>query len=101
LTIDGAEVLTSENAGDQALATAALGGGVVGFFLYDANLNLATDLGLVASAPFLAFTDVFVDAREPRFVELEFTAGSEDPSIVASRIEVSNWPSNDILVFFQ
>lgn len=101
LTIDGAEVLTSENAGDQALATAALGGGVVGFFLYDANLNLATDLGLVASAPFLAFTDVFVDAREPRFVELEFTAGSEDPSIVASRIEVSNWPSNDLLVFFQ
>ena len=39
LTIDGTEVLTSENAGEEALAQPALDGGVVGFFMYDANTN--------------------------------------------------------------
>ena len=62
LTIDGIEVLTSENAGEAALATPALDGGVVGFFMYDADTNAQTSLGLVASAPFLSFTDVFMDA---------------------------------------
>jgi pimeloyl-ACP methyl ester carboxylesterase len=103
LTVDGVEVLTSENAGTAALATGALGGGVVGLFMYDANTNGRTDLGLAASAPFLAFTDVFMDASQPRFVELGFSAGSEDESIVGRELKVPNWPSSDamILVVFQ
>lgn len=103
LTIDGAEVLTSENAGDDALATGALDGGVVGFFMYDADTNGQTDLGLVTSAPFLSFTDVFMDASQPRFIELSFTAGSEDETIVEQKVKLPNWPSSDalILVMFQ
>jgi len=103
LTIDGSEILTSENAGDDALATPALDGGVVGLFMYDANLNRATDLGLVASAPFLSFTDVFMDATEPAFLDVRFTAGSEDESVVDQTLRIPNWPSTDalILVFFQ
>jgi pimeloyl-ACP methyl ester carboxylesterase len=98
LTIDGMEVLTSENAGEGALATPALDGGVVGFFMYDANTNGQTDLGLVASAPFLSFTDVFMDAAEPRFIEVRFTAGSEDESIVGQTLRIPNWPSNGALI---
>jgi pimeloyl-ACP methyl ester carboxylesterase len=103
LTIDGSEILTSENAGDDALATPALDGGVVGLFMYDANLNRATDLGLVASAPFLSFTDVFMDATEPAFLDVRFTAGSEDESVVDQTLRIPNWPSTDalILLFFQ
>jgi pimeloyl-ACP methyl ester carboxylesterase len=100
LTIDGTEVLTSENAGEAALQTPALAGGVVGFFLFDADLDLTTDLGLVASAPFLSFTDVFMDARTPRFIELRFTAGSEDPSLPDQPQDLER-PSNDVLVVFQ
>ncbi len=98
LTIDGVEVLTSENAGEEALATPALDGGVVGFFMYDANTNAQTDLGLVASAPFLSFTDVFLDAATPRFLEVRFTAGSEDPSIVDQTLRIPNWPSDGALM---
>jgi pimeloyl-ACP methyl ester carboxylesterase len=98
LKIDGMEVLTSENAGAEALSQPALGGGVVGFFMYDANTNGETDLGLVASAPFLSFTDVFVDAAEPRFIDVSFTAGSEDESIVEQKLRISNWPSDDALL---
>lgn len=103
LTIDGTGVLTSENAGEDALATGALDGGVVGFFMYDANSNAQTDLGLVGTAPFLSFTDVFLDAAQPRFLELSFTAGSEDETIVEQRLKIPNWPSSDalILVMFQ
>jgi pimeloyl-ACP methyl ester carboxylesterase len=98
LTIDGVEVLTSENAGEEALATPALGGGVVGFFMYDADVDGQTDLGLVNSAPFLSFTDVFMDASEPRFIELSFTAGSEDETIVDQRVRIPNWPSDGALI---
>jgi hypothetical protein len=98
LTIDGAEVLTSENAGEGALATPALDGGVVGFFMYDADRNRQTSLGLVASAPFLAFTDVFMDASAPRFIEVGFAAGSEDTSIVDRRLRIPNWPSDGALI---
>jgi pimeloyl-ACP methyl ester carboxylesterase len=98
LTIDGMEVLTSENAGEGALATGALDGGVVGFFMYDANTNGQTELGLVSSAPFLAFTDVFMDATEPRFIEVRFTAGSEDDSIVEQELRIPNWPSDGALL---
>jgi hypothetical protein len=98
LMIDGAEVLTSENAGEGALATPALDGGVVGFFMYDADRNMQTSLGLVASAPFLAFTDVFMDASTPRFIEVGFTPGSEDQSIVDRRLRIPNWPSDGALI---
>jgi hypothetical protein len=98
LEIDGVEVLTSENAGEAALSTPALGGGVVGFFMYDADTNGQTSLGLVASAPFLAFTDVFMDASEPRYIEVSFTAGSEDPSIVDRTLRIPNWPSDGALM---
>ncbi|MGH7788391.1 MAG: alpha/beta fold hydrolase [Candidatus Binatia bacterium] len=98
LTIDGVEVLTSENAGEGALATPALGGGVVGFFMYDADTNGQTSLGLIASAPFLSFTDVFMDAATPRFMEVRFTAGSEDASIVEQTLRIPNWPSDGALL---
>jgi hypothetical protein len=98
LTIDGVEVLTSENAGEDALATPALDGGVVGFFMSDDNLNGETELGLVYSAPFLSFTDVFMDASQPRFLELSFTAGSEDTSIVEQHIRIPNWASDGALI---
>src|SRR6185503_9961414 len=70
LTIDGAEVLTSEVAGAEALTNRNLAGGVVGLFMYDANTSGVTDHGLVHSAPFIAFTDVFIDASTPKFVDL-------------------------------
>lgn len=98
LTIDGVEVLTSENAGEEALAIPALDGGVVGFFMYDANTNGQTDLGLVTSAPFLSFTDVFIDATTPRFLDIRFTAGSVDPSVVDLRLRIPNWPSDGALM---
>jgi hypothetical protein len=98
LTIDGAEVLTSEVAGAAALTNPNLAGGVVGLFLYDANTNAATDLGLVHSAPFIAFTDVFVDATTPKFVDLSFTAGAGDSAAVAIGAKIANWPSSDALV---
>jgi hypothetical protein len=103
LTIDGTEVLTGENAGAEALADPFLDGGVVGFFMYDSDTNGQTDLGLVASAPFLSFTDVFVDATQPRFIEISFTAGSEDETITNRTVTIPNWPSSDalILVMFQ
>lgn len=103
LTIDGAEVLTGENAGLEAMAGAALDGGVVGLFMYDADTDRRTDLGLVTSAPFLAFTDVFLDAAVPRFLEVRFTAGRGDPSVVGQRLRIPNWPSSEalILVVFQ
>jgi len=100
LTIDGMEVLTSENAGEGALATPALDGGVVGFFMYDADSNAQTTLGLVASAPFLSFTDVFMDATTPRFIEVRFTAGSEDESFMGETLRIPNWPSDDALILF-
>jgi hypothetical protein len=80
------------------LETPALNGGVVGFFMYDANTNQQTDLGLVASAPFLSFTDVYMDASEPRFIEVRFTAGSEDETIVNRTVKIPNWPSDDALI---
>lgn len=100
MRIDGTEVLTSENAGEEALSTPALDGGVVGFFMFDDNENQQTELGLVASAPFLSFTDVFFDAAAPRFIEVSFTAGSEDTSIVDQRLKIPNWPSSDALILF-
>jgi hypothetical protein len=104
MTVGGTPVLSSGNAGTDAFsASSSLMGGVVGFFMYDANKNGKTDLGLVYSAPFLAFTDVFVDAKTPQFVELSLTPGSEEPSTMNNKVIISNWPSNGALlnVMFQ
>ncbi len=98
MTVDGTEVLTSANSGTSALATTALAGGVVGFFMDDANQNGKTDLGLPSSGPFIAFTDVFIDATTPKFVTLIFTPGSEDPGSVANQVTIANWPSSEGLV---
>jgi len=95
LKIEDNEVLTTDNTGTAAFAKASgLMGGAVGLFMYDANKNGKSDLGLVTSGPFLSFTDVFVDAKTPKLVELSLTAGSEDPSVVGSKVVISNWPSD-------
>ena len=98
LTVDGSEVLTSENAGTAALATRALNGGVVGLFMYDANQNAQSDLGLAYSTSFLAFTDVFMPATTPRFIELTFTPGSEESTNTGTTATIANWPSSEALV---
>jgi hypothetical protein len=99
LKIDGNEVLTADNAGTPAIATT---NGVVGLFMYDANQNMKSDLGLVASGPFIAFTDVFMDARTPELMKVDFVAGSEDAKVIES-VQIPNWPSSDaeVLVMFQ
>ena len=103
LKVDGKEVLTSENSGDIAHTNSSLAGGTVGFFMADADENMKSDLNLYYSASFLAFTDVFIDAREPSFVELKFVPGSEDPNVKAQTIKIPNWPSSDadISITFQ
>jgi pimeloyl-ACP methyl ester carboxylesterase len=105
LLVDGKEVLTSGNAGTDAFSASGLNGGVVGFFMYDANLNKQTDLGLVTSGPFLAFTDVYMDATKSKFIELKFTPGSEDPNASRS-VKIGSWPSGGtepatVLAMFQ
>ena len=100
LKVAGTEVLTDDNSGATALA-GSLRGGVVGFFMYDANTNGVTDLGLAASGPFIAFTDVFMDASAPKFIELSFTPGSEDPDVSETKIKFSNWGSTQILLFIE
>jgi pimeloyl-ACP methyl ester carboxylesterase len=103
LTVDGNNVLTSDNSGANAFMTSSLGGGVVGLFLEDKNNNGKSDLGLVDSAPFIAFTDVFIDATTPAFVQLSFTPGIEDTDTVNNMAVFSNYPSKPALinVFFQ
>lgn len=98
LTVDGEEVLTDENSGKAALASDTLGGGTVAIFMYDNDKDGKTDHGLPHSTSFIAFSDVFVDATEPKFVDLSFTAGSEDEATVEVPIRISNWPSKDLLV---
>jgi pimeloyl-ACP methyl ester carboxylesterase len=103
LKLNGAEILTTENAGTQALMNGSLNGGVVGLFLEDKNKNGKTDLGLVDETAFIAFTDVFIDAKTPNFVGFSLTPGSEDPTIVGTQAVISNYPSSGaiISVFFQ
>ncbi len=103
LKINGSEILTSQNAGDEALMNSVLTGGVVGLYLEDKNKNGMTDLGLVDSTYFIAFTDVFIDAKKPNEVQLSLTPGSEDPATVGNTAIISNWPSSEvpINVFFQ
>jgi len=98
LTIDGEEVLSSVNAGEEALKVQALNGGVVGLFMFDDNENSKSDLGLVYSSSFLSFTDVFVGTKTPALVELSFTGGSEDKASKDVKLMISNWPSSEGLV---
>jgi hypothetical protein len=109
LKVDGTEhtgpieVLTDENAGASALKTAALGGGVVGFFMYDANQNMMTDLGLPYSYNFISFTDVYMPTATPGFITFTLTPGSEDLTTTNVTLKIPNWASSDALVsiFFQ
>ena len=87
LKIDGQEVLTTENA---PLREQAGQSSVIGSFMYDANENSQSDLGAVfGPASFLVGTDVFMDAKTPRFMQVEWT-NEENRSIV---MKVPNWPS--------
>jgi hypothetical protein len=103
LKVDGNEVLTTDNSGTAAFANSSLNGGVVGLFMEDKNANGKSDLGLVDSAPFIAFTDVAISAKTPSLVELTFTPGIEDTDTVGNVAIISNWPSNAglVSVFYQ
>jgi pimeloyl-ACP methyl ester carboxylesterase len=81
LKIDGAEVLTDENAGRQ--------GNVTGLFMFDNNLNKQSDLGVAYNVSFLWGTDVFIDASEPRWVDVVWT-NEEGRS---TEFKVPNWSS--------
>jgi pimeloyl-ACP methyl ester carboxylesterase len=98
LTVNGVEVFDSANSGLQAATSMNLQGGVAAMWLEDANKNGKTDLGLVYSTTFIAFTDVFIDATTPAFVDLAFTGGSEDPDTVGVPLVIDNWPSSGGLV---
>jgi hypothetical protein len=103
LDVNALQVLTSANTGAQAFTNSSLNGGVVGLFMEDKNQNGVSDLGLVDSAAFIAFTDVSIPATTPAFVQLTFTPGIEDTDIVGEVAVISNWPSKAALisVFFQ
>ncbi len=102
MTVAGSNVLTAMNA-PAPQGSGNLIGGVVGLFMEDKNGNGKSDLGLVDSAPFIAFTDVFMDATTPAFIEMSFTPGLEDTDTVKNSVVISNWPSKSALinVFFQ
>jgi pimeloyl-ACP methyl ester carboxylesterase len=87
LKIDGQEVLTAENAPRREMGGQS---SVIGSFMYDANENGQSDLGAVfGPASFLVGTDVFMDAKTPRWMRIEWT-NEENRSIV---MKVPNWPS--------
>jgi hypothetical protein len=102
LLVDGNQVIDMQNA-PTPQSTGNLIGGVVGLFMEDHNMNMKSDLGLVDSAPFIAFTDVYMQATVPSFVQMVFTPGVEDPNAINNTAVISNWPSKGALinVFFQ
>jgi len=81
LTINGAEILTDQVAGRETTT--------VGLFMSDQDEDGQTDLGVSYSFPFLFATDVFVDAREPAWIDL-VTNGTT--------MKIPNWPSNEGLI---
>ncbi len=81
LTIDGAEVLTADNAGTST--------NVTGLFMFDANLNRRSDLGRVYNVSFLWGTDVYIDATTPRWLDIQWR---NEEGHTAS-FKVPNWPS--------
>jgi pimeloyl-ACP methyl ester carboxylesterase len=86
LKLDGVEVLSEQNAPRMA--------SVVGLFMFDANANSQSDFGAAFSGSFLLGTDVFIDAGEPRWVELDWT--NEEGS--TTQLAIPNWPSSDNLI---
>jgi hypothetical protein len=92
------EVLTDGNSGATALMNSSLSGGVVGLYMGNENMNNMSDLALVHTAAFQAFIDVYMAAKTPAFINLSFTAGSEDTSTVGQTLKISNWPSDKYLV---
>jgi pimeloyl-ACP methyl ester carboxylesterase len=81
LTIDGAEVLTSDNAGTSS--------NVTGLFMFDANLNKESDLGRVYNISFLWGTDVYIDSSAPRWLDIQWR---NEEGHTAS-FKVPNWDS--------
>jgi pimeloyl-ACP methyl ester carboxylesterase len=98
LKVNDVEMLTSDNSGLAAGMSMQLQGGVAAIFLEDANKNGKTDLGLPYSTTFIAFTDAFLSAAHPGFINMTFTAGSEDPQTVKVPIAIDNYPSSQGLV---
>ena len=98
LKVNGSEVLSSANAGLTAAMNPSLQGGIAAMFLEDANKNGMTDLGVPYATTFIAFTDVFIDAKKPGFINLTFTAGSEDPATIEVPASIDNFPSSEGLV---
>jgi pimeloyl-ACP methyl ester carboxylesterase len=94
LLVNGVQALSSDNSGLNAAMNMNLQGGVAALFLEDANKNGQTDLGLPYSTTFIAFTDFFVDATKPAFVDLTFTGGSEDPDVLNVPMVIENFPSS-------
>ena len=70
LKINGVEVLDSANSGAAAQMSTALQGGVAALFLEDANKNGKSDVGLAYSTTFIAWTDAFISATQPAFVDM-------------------------------
>jgi len=92
LQANGSETLSAQAAG-APMTMGNLIGGTVGLFLEDHNGNTTSSLGLITSAPFIAFTDVYMQATTPAFIPMTFTAGSEDTDKVSVPVVLSNWPS--------
>lgn len=90
LTIDGIEVLTTEQA--QASTT------TVGLFLVDDNNNKKSDLGALpvfSVLPFVKGSDVYMQAKTPAFINVKFNGVA---------LKVPNWPSKSngpTVVMFQ
>ncbi|MFT3923798.1 MAG: hypothetical protein QM778_14795 [Myxococcales bacterium] len=81
LKINGTEVLNDQLAGKDTTT--------VGLFMSDQNQNQKSDLGATQLVPFLFASDVFVDAREPAWIELETHNVS---------MRIPNWPSDEGLI---
>jgi hypothetical protein len=102
LQVNGSETLSAQAAGAPT-TSGNLIGGTVGLFLENHSGTTMSNLGLVTSAPFIAFTDVYIQATTPAFIPMTFTAGSEDLDRVSVPVVLSNWPSSQVLlsVIFQ
>ena len=81
----------------RALSYILLSGAVllVGLFMYDGNKNGESELGLLFKAPFIAGTDVFMDASTPAWIDLEWNDPTNGAGTTSMRIP--NWPSSQAL----
>jgi pimeloyl-ACP methyl ester carboxylesterase len=81
LTIDGDEVLTSDNAGKSS--------NVTGLFMFDSNDNQRSDLGKVYNLSFLWHTDVYIDSSTPRWLDIRW----KNEEGHTAELKVPNWDS--------